>query len=88
MNREHRLRTWPEYFAALRSGAKTFELRKDDRNPRFAVGDTLYLDEFNPENATYTGNVEVRQISYILRDVPEFGLKPGFCVIGFTEMMP
>lgn len=82
---EHQLRTWPEYFAALRSGAKSFELRKDDRNPRFAVGDTLVLEEFNPENGQYTGNVEVRDISYILRDAPEFGLKPGFCVIGFAE---
>lgn len=80
---EHRLRTWPEYFAAIRSGAKTFELRKDDRTPRFAVGDTLYLEEFNPETGRYTGNVETRQISYILRDMPEFGLKPGFCVMGF-----
>lgn len=44
----HTLKVWPQYFDALDSGGKTFELRKDDRTPRFAVGDVLRLREWDP----------------------------------------
>ena len=33
----HELKCWPEYFEAVISGAKTFEVRKNDRD--FAVRD-------------------------------------------------
>lgn len=42
----HDLKCWPEYFEPLLDGRKTFEIRKNDRP--FAVGDTLYLKECNP----------------------------------------
>jgi hypothetical protein len=42
----HELKCWPEYFHAIRSGRKKFELRKDDRG--FAIGDLLVLREFIP----------------------------------------
>lgn len=45
----HDLKTAPEHFAAILSGLKTAELRKDDRN--FAVGDTLLLREWNKQKA-------------------------------------
>lgn len=44
----HELKVWPEYFDALASGEKSFEFRKDDREPRFAVGDVLRLREYHP----------------------------------------
>lgn len=37
----HELKTWPKYFEAVRTGVKTFEIRKDDRDERFKVGDRL-----------------------------------------------
>ena len=43
----HELKTWPQYFAAVRSGKKRFEIRRNDRE--FAVGDVLVLREFDPE---------------------------------------
>jgi len=42
----HDLKTWPLYFAAVSSGKKTFEIRKNDRD--FKVGDILILKEFIP----------------------------------------
>ena len=37
----HDLKIWPEFFDAVASGAKPFDLRKNDRN--YHVGDTLLL---------------------------------------------
>ena len=39
----HELKTWPEYFEAVKDGTKNFELRKDDRG--FKAGDHLVLAE-------------------------------------------
>ena len=46
MPKTHRLKTWPAFFAAVKSGCKPFEIRKNDRN--FEVRDTLVLEEFEP----------------------------------------
>jgi hypothetical protein len=42
----HRLKTWPEYFRAIRNREKTFEVRLNDRD--FKVDDVLVLQEFDP----------------------------------------
>lgn len=79
----HHLKTWPEYFQAVRSGAKTFEARKDDRD--YQAGDTLVLEEWDPAFAGhYTGEQEVRVATYVLRDHPS--VAPGYCVIGFSNV--
>ena len=54
----HELKTWPKYFAAVRSGQKRFEIRRNDRD--FKVGDILVLREFDPEDDAYTGQAEER----------------------------
>ena len=43
----HRLKTIQPYFDNIASGAKTFEIRKNDRG--FEVGDELLLMEWSPE---------------------------------------
>ena len=49
---EHSLKTWPHEHGAVKSGAKTFEVRSNtDRS--FGVGDTLLLRRWDPE-ARYT----------------------------------
>lgn len=44
----HELKCWPEYFQAIKAGDKRFELRKDDREPKYEVGHTLVLEEWTP----------------------------------------
>lgn len=80
----HNLKTWPPFFEAVLEGRKTFELRRDDRG--FEVGDVLQLQEWNPEAAALTGRVVDRQVAYLVRNVPEFGLQPGFVVLGLAEV--
>lgn len=69
----HARKVKPEYFEALRTGKKSFELRKEAPDePRFAVGDYLAVNEYQPgkhaeEAARYTGRCLLFEISYILR---------------------
>lgn len=77
---EHRLKVLPEYFEAWVSRQKNFELRKDDRD--YQVGDNVWLCEWDGEQ--YTGrSISIIPIKYILRDCPEYGLMPGYCILGF-----
>ena len=80
----HELKTWPKYFAAVRSGQKRFEIRRNDRD--FKVGDILVLREFDPDSETYTGPVEERQITFLLSE-EDYGVIHGFVVIGFGEII-
>ncbi len=73
---------WSEYYDDVLKGVKTCELRKDDSN--YCVGDVLILREWN--GTEYTGrNVSVK-ITYILRNLPEFGLKNGYAIICFRRL--
>lgn len=56
--RVHELKTWPEPYAATVSGAKTFEIRKDDRG--FRVNDILRLREWVPCDECQGGTVALR----------------------------
>lgn len=88
--RVHHLKTWPEYFRQLKSGEKTFEVRKDDRF--FQVGEELLLEEFVPEGyfpedekqePYLTGNICHRKITYVLRG-GQFGIEKGYVVLGLS----
>ncbi|BCJ91733.1 hypothetical protein IZ6_24680 [Terrihabitans soli] len=59
----HTLRSWPQFFQAIKAGKKTHDLRETDRD--FAVGDTATLEEFNPITGTYTGDRCDVEITYI-----------------------
>lgn len=76
----HHLKTHPEPFEAMRTGRKPFEYRADDRPGGFQTGDTLVLDEWDPDLGHFTGAVELRRVGYILRG-PDFGVPEGFCVM-------
>jgi len=74
----HDLKTWPGPFAAVREGLKTWEFRLDDRDYR--EGDTLRLHEWWPDTESYTGRVEVRRITWLLRG-GSFGIPEGYVVM-------
>jgi len=76
----HRLKTWPEFFSALRSGAKTFDVRNNDRG--FKVGDVLCLEEWFPMTKEYSGRFILRRVSYIMELK---GVDLYFVVMGFEE---
>jgi ASC-1-like (ASCH) protein len=59
---KHKLKILPEYFDAVCSGKKSFEIRKNDRD--FCVGDMLLLCEYNPEQG-FTGRVADRKVTYM-----------------------
>lgn len=76
---KHELKTWPKFFAALRSGSKTFEVRRADRN--FRVGDTLILREWDPSRSEFTEAAPLmRTVTYVMHG-PAFGVEDGFCVM-------
>lgn len=79
----HKLKVWLEYFSALQCGAKTFELRKNDRN--FKVGDTLVLQEYDHVHDLFTGNTLEFKVTYVLTEATEFGLMPGYCILGLKK---
>ena len=72
----------PQYFKAVADGSKMFELRLEFGA---SVGDTLILREWDERTLKYTGREIVTNITYVLRDVPEYGLMPGFCVLGIKK---
>ena len=78
----HDLQTWPEYWDAVRSGAKTFEVRKDDR--LFMVGDELRLVRHDGKRAIIDTDGEYiisARITYVLAG-GQFSIEPGFVVLG------
>lgn len=72
----------PEYFDAVEDGRKNFEIRKDEDG--FVVGDYVRLKEWDDNNG-YTGRSLERRITYILRDAEQYGLMPGYCILGFGK---
>lgn len=78
----HELKILPVYFAAVLTGKKTFEIRKEDK-ARFEVGDSVILKEYDAEKQVYTAAQKIVKITYVLRDVPEYGLASGYCIFGF-----
>ena len=61
---QHELKTWPEYFRAVKNGNKTFEIRKWDRP--YKVGDTLLLREFDRITQEETGDEIEVEVMYLL----------------------
>ena len=70
----HELKILPEYFEAVVSGNKRFEIRKNDRN--YKKGDILRLNEY--QDGQYTGDVHVAEITYIT----DYTQQDGYVVLG------
>lgn len=91
-NNTHRLKCWPQFFQATKRGEKLFEVRKDDRHPKFQAGDTLILEEYNPTKPAsggtrYTGDYIKVRVVQVWRhskdgvDTPLPGLLEDYCVM-------
>lgn len=77
----HELKTIQPYFCDIQSGAKTFEVRKNDRY--FQVGDYLALNEFEDipgVGVGYAGRCMLVKITYVLNN-SEY-CKDGYVILG------
>lgn len=79
MKKGIRKKILPCYFADAKARRKNFEIRKDEDD--IQVGDLLVLCEWDGEK--YTGDEVSRTVKYVLRNVPEYGLAEGYCIIGW-----
>jgi hypothetical protein len=86
---EHKVKSWPPFFEATLAGVKTHDVRRiDDRD--YQVGDTLRLQEFDPEKEQYTGRELCVRITYITSaNLPcalsEACLHPDYCILSITK---
>lgn len=81
-SRTHELKCVQPYFGAIENGSKPFEARKDDRG--FAVGDTLWLREYDPKKRSFTGRFLHRRVTYLLAG-GQFGVQVGYVVMGLER---
>jgi hypothetical protein len=77
----HEVKCWTVPFAAVKSGAKPWELRKNDRDYR--VGDTLIQHEWEPDECRFTGDSVEHVIGWALYG-PAFGLPEGYVVMSLA----
>lgn len=56
---------WPEYFEAVASSLKSFELQLNDFEVK--EGDTLILEEWDPKSKSYTGRVTSKEVTYVAK---------------------
>ena len=83
---DHELKVWPDFFDAVASGTKPFEIRKDDRG--FREYDILLLREYSPGMDEYTGREVKARVTYCLRGNEAmgfaFGVRNGFVAMGIA----
>lgn len=92
MSTEHKLKTWPRYWDAVASGEKTFEVRRNDR--AFQTGDVVVLEKFDPDRRAYEmDSYQInakpksirKRITFLLQG-GQFGIEPGYCVLGLEDV--
>ena len=76
---KHELKTLPIYFSATWAGAKPFEIRKNDRD--FKLHDEVCLQEYIPEEDSYTG----REIDGFIRYITSEFTQTGYVAFTFDE---
>lgn len=76
----HDVKLGATFFEDVKTGRKTFELRKNDRG--YKEGDTIVLHEYK-DGAT-TGRTITKKIVYMLEGFT--GLEDGYCILGLGEV--
>lgn len=70
----------PEYFYDILLHNKRFEIRKNDCD--YKVGDKVKLILFE-NNQTNPDDYFIVKITYVLKNIPEYGLDKDYCIFGF-----
>lgn len=72
----HDVKLGTTFFDDVKTGRKTFELRKNDRG--YKEGDIIVMHEY--KDGTTTGRTIEKKIVYMLEDFT--GLEDGYCILG------
>ena len=75
----HELKIKEEYYREIEAGNKTFEIRKNDRD--FQAGD--YINFTIVRGSLVFETYPLFKITYVLKNVPEYGLDKDYCIFGF-----
>lgn len=88
----HELKIKPEYAYMVMVGVKRFELRKNDRD--FQVGDLFHFvvtGKSNDDGLVTSWELAIEsyiyKITYVLKDVEEYGLDKDYCIFGFVKLV-
>jgi hypothetical protein len=92
--RVHELKVHFDFWPALASGEKPFELRVNDRDYR--PGDILHLraiamtngHDDNSTDYVYLDSLQLRKrVTFVLKGEAgeRYGLKPGYCILGIEN---
>ena len=76
----HDVKLGTTFFDDVKTGRKTFELRKNDRG--YKEGDIIVMHEY--KDGTTTGRTITKKIVYMLEDFT--GLEDGYCILGLGEV--
>jgi ASC-1-like (ASCH) protein len=79
----HELKIHPEHYQEITLGLKKVEVRLNDRN--YQEGDILLLNEYNPKAMRYTGNQDIKKVSYVIKDVA--GLAPDYVILQISKLL-
>lgn len=80
--KKHDLKIKMNYYLDILNGVKKFELRKNDRN--FKVNDYIhFINILGNEFLTKPNNLY--KITYILKNIPSYGLDVDYCILGIEE---
>lgn len=79
----HNLKIMHHYKVDVDSGRKKAELRKNDRD--YQVDDLIRFTEVFADGHQKICD-ELWQITHILKDVPQYGLKPGYCILSIEKI--
>lgn len=76
----HDVKLGTTFFDDVKTGRKTFELRKNDRG--YKEGDIIVMHEY--KDGITTGRTIEKKIVYMLEDFT--GLEDGYCILGLGEV--
>lgn len=80
----HYLKLQEKYWNDVMSGMKGFELRKNDRD--FKVGDLIIFVEADTQPKEHVIQSKPFVITYVLKNVPEFGLNEEYAILSIERV--
>lgn len=85
MTQTHKVKSWSMFFRDILTGERTSDIRLNDR--RYAVGDILQLQEYDPVKGEYTGAEVQVKITYLQQNksnpcaISRDALRDGYVVL-------